>query len=199
MKKILLICAFCTFSTLAKADCNLGDFLFLDGSCSNDLQTNKNPVGIVVDAERNIALSIEQSEQQWTINGPHLEISSNKGLAQTPQDALEEFDGQELAPYFDAIAPNFYKAMNYCASMDYVNARSWFLPELGLLNLIYQQKENINNKLSKLEKPQLLQNSWYWSGSQYSYTQSWLESFFDGSIAYQNNDTNQLTRCVINF
>ncbi len=200
MKKLLLCLLFINTSAFAQSPCNIGDFLFYDLSCGSKLEDGKYPIAIVFAPERRVAVSLDQEHKEWSNNPVSLEIMPPKGFKRTRREALQEFSGVEAINTFQTMAPNFYPAVMYCAAINRVEYRTWYLPELGLLNQIYERKNEINASLSKIEGSNPLQlNAWYWSASQYSYSQAWQQSFMNGYADYDNNGNSRIARCVINY
>lgn len=71
-------------------------------------------------------------------------------------------------------------APGFCASYARVNvngngltAGSWWLPSLGELMMIYANMRKINYALSLINGATQLAETWYWSSTEYSSTNSW--------------------------
>lgn len=83
-------------------------------------------------------------------------------------------------------------APGFCASYARANANGngltagkWWLPSLGELMMIYANMRKINYALSLINGAIQIAETWYWSSTEYSTTNSWNLYFLDGN-AYNN-------------
>lgn len=77
----------------------------------------------------------------------------------------------------------------YSPTVGGVTYGDWYLPSRYELNLLYLQKAVVGG----------FANSPYWSSSEFSDTDSWLQNFGDGGIYVQNRTSNFLVRAVRAF
>jgi len=72
-------------------------------------------------------------------------------------------------------------APGYCYNYSYGNipAHSWYLPALGEVDLIWQNKSAINTVLTGLGQSSLTEDR-YWSSTEYSSDYAWREYMTDG-------------------
>ena len=78
-------------------------------------------------------------------------------------------------------------APGFCAAYSRVNANGqgmtagrWWLPSLGELFCIYANMRKINYALSLIEGATQLEETWYWSSTEYSATYAWTLTLYDG-------------------
>ena len=82
-------------------------------------------------------------------------------------------------------------AVGFCSKYARVNANSkgltagrWWLPSAAELFLIYANKQKINYALSLITGAQLLQETWYWSSTEFSSTYAWGLDLSNGNFPY---------------
>lgn len=89
-------------------------------------------------------------------------------------------------------------APGFCASYERVNANGlgltagkWWLPSLGELMMIYANMRKINYALSLINGATQLDETWYWSSTEYSATDAWLLYLSNGSAGNGPKETSQ--------
>ena len=81
-------------------------------------------------------------------------------------------------------------APGYCANYSRVNANGkgltagkWWLPSLGEMMMIYANMAKINYALSLISGATPLQETWYWTSTEYSATSAWDLSLTNGTAS----------------
>ena len=79
-------------------------------------------------------------------------------------------------------------APGFCASYERVNANGkgltagrWWLPSLGELMMIYANMRKINYALSLINGATQLDETWYWSSTEYSASNAWCLDLYNGN------------------
>lgn len=87
-------------------------------------------------------------------------------------------------------------APGFCAAYSRVNANGkgltagrWWLPSLGELMMIYANMCKINYALSLIEGATQLNETSYWSSTEYSSTHAWYLPLYNGNTAYGTKAT----------
>ena len=83
----------------------------------------------------------------------------------------------------EAYAPGFcnkYSRAN--ANGEGLLAGKWWLPSLGELAMIWANFDKINYALSKINGATQLQETWYWSSTQFSAVGAWYLGLSDGGV-----------------
>ncbi len=80
-------------------------------------------------------------------------------------------------------------AAGFCNKYSRANANGkgllagrWWLPSIGEMAMIWANLDKINYALSKISGATQLQETWYWSSTQYSATNAWLLHLNDGTM-----------------
>lgn len=68
--------------------------------------------------------------------------------------------------------------------------RGWYIPAIGELYVMYLMKDALNEAL-KYAKRQPLEDTWYWSSTEYSATNAWSLYFTNGYFITGNRKTNE--------
>ena len=89
-------------------------------------------------------------------------------------------------------------APGFCASYSRTNANGkgltagrWWLPSLGELMMIYANMRKINYALSLINGATQLAETWYWSSTEYSATNAWYLSLYNGYAPYTTKAATQ--------
>ena len=82
---------------------------------------------------------------------------------------------------------NKYNANRICSKLKIkingVIYKDWFLPSKENLELMYLNRNIINENTTKNGGSEFI-DSYYWSSSEFDYTNAWVQSFKDGKRAY---------------
>ena len=90
-----------------------------------------------------------------------------------------------------AITNTSSYAPGYCNNYSRVNANSqgmtagkWWLPSLGEMMMIYANMTKVNYALSLINGADQLQETWYWTSTEYSATYAWNLNLGNGGVDY---------------
>lgn len=97
-----------------------------------------------------------------------------------------EFAGQTYHVSSDQGGLTWSEAISACSNLVYGGYSDWFLPDIGTLGLMYENKEIIGGFTS----------SYYWSSSKDSSNKAFAENFYDGKSYSRYMDYFSVTRCV---
>ena len=145
-------------------------------------KNNKGVVGILlIEDDHKIVVATEDAPEDlpWSF--------TKRGLINQPVDELEDaesdFNGEYYCQKLDS--PDF-PAAYYCKTYN-KGGRSWYLPSLGELRLIYNHLEEIQNALS-IVGGQKFDTNWdegvpeYWSSTENRDTSAWYLSLSGGIL-----------------
>ena len=166
---------FCKKATTKVCD-TIGDILYDDKSCAidvNNLDPNRTPIGVVFDVSRKLAIALEQSSSTLTwASSTSYDIS---GLTNySDKTAVQgDYNGKSNTSIIIAHGDSHrYEtpAADYCYNYTTEGTKKgdWYLPAGGELYYIYQNKDTLNNSLSKVGGTQLetIDYPYYWSSSE---------------------------------
>ena len=127
-------------------------------------------------------------------------VSEEYDNAKTPIGiVIEEIDG--VATKIVSLTETFTKwdeAKRWCNNYSDASGNSnWYLPSKEELNQLYDVKNTVNTVIDKIiaggGSATKLGTEWYWSSSEYSGNDAWLQRFSDGR---QDNDLKTSTHSV---
>ena len=194
---------FCRAYPTTKVCDTIGDILYDDKSCAidiNDLDPNRTPIGVVFDVSRKLAIALEQSSQlQWAseyhdIPGLTNYTSSNKTSDYNGKSNTSIIIAHGDSNGYDTPAADY--AYNY--STTGTNKGDWYLPAVGELILIYNNRKTLNNSLSKVGGTQL-PSSYHWSSSEYNNYDAWVLVFNNGYWSYNYKFNYRYVRPVLAY
>lgn len=108
----------------------------------------------------------------------------------------EELFGDEEATWKDNYATPWCRDYQQGALLQ----GTWNLPSVGELMEIWKHKNAINKCLSVISEAQLIEDSWYWTSTEYSNLNAWCLNVKTGSLRYYNKSTTNLfVRAVTSF
>lgn len=102
--------------------------------------------------------------------------------------------GLVVATQDQVTSSNWYNAQNVISNPEYHNEAGkgftdWRLPTKHELNLIYKQRESIEG----------LTEEWYWSSTENSHSNAWIQRFNDGNQNFSHKNNNHHVRAVRSF
>ncbi len=136
-------------------------------------------IGIVFDVGKETIKIVHFSE------GKHLKWCTNSAFGYERYIGTTDNDGSRNMEIIRQACGDFnndtlYPAFGYIRSL----GKEWYMPAKDELNLIYKNKDIINNALKILSRKEGwvvdLYNDWYWSSSSYNTHNAWGQSFSDG-------------------
>ena len=168
----------------ATANCKIGDILYSDMSCNTNVVASKTPIGVIFDVTNKLAIGLEESQQYWSTTDFDVPGLSN---ITSSSAATGDWQGKNNT----RVMLEYCKAEGErCPAFEYVNsyktegtqAGDWYLPAMGELNAIYGNKDVLNITLGKIGGTKL-GTDWYWSSSEYLYSDAWYLRFSDGVVS----------------
>ena len=186
---------FCRAYPTTKVCDTIGDVLYDDKSCAidiNNLDSNRTPIGVVFDVSRKLAIALEQGSSLKWASSRNYDIPGLTNYSSSSA-AKGDYNGKSNTSIIIAHGDsNGYEtpaadyAYNY--STTGTNKGDWYLPALGELQLIYNNRTTLDNSLSKVGATQLGTHT-YWSSSEYNSNYAWNLGFYIGywSGEYKNS------------
>ena len=171
--------------------------LYGDGTVSNEILSDKTPIGIVVDAENYLAVAltdIDKDGHSSTGTVPWMDCSGvDTGECYYPydsdyvcedEDKLIECstDGKENTEFLDystAASATLAYEPNGC-SANFCKAGQWFLPSIKELNTLYNVKSKVGISLSRLISSATVLKNFYWSSNEFDGERAWAFYMDDG-------------------
>ena len=139
--------------------------------------TNNDVIGIIIQTETiGIIMSLDTWEEVWNND----DILVNKACGEA--EALQELIGLELTRSIVEKTKKNSDSMNAAIRCwDYgKGGLQWYLPSLYELGTIIAYRDEINEVLDMLGMPELGENDYGWSSSEYSTHGAWYVSFGNG-------------------
>lgn len=192
---------FCIPATTSSS-CRIGDILYSDKSCNNNVVASKTAIGVVFDTTYRLAIALTTTKADWSTTNFDVQDLTQISSSTT---ILADWHGKSNT----ATVLSYCKANGKsCPAFDYVSTYKtagtsvgdWYLPALGEVNAIYSNKTALSNGLSKVGKREIEIN-WHWSSSQSSGSGSaWGMRFMDGySSDYGKSTNSSIVRPVLAF
>ena len=179
----------------------VGYIYYSDGSCHAEYDDIKTPIGIIVDAARKIIISLDEEKLPWN-DGTRDFLTLPLSIKYNLEDAPQDFNGSANTDTIIAFAQSVgreYKAAQYCANKITGN-KKWYLPALGELIVLYQNKTEVQNGLDRIVGSIKLSDSSYRSSTSTGYRASYTVSMSKGwAGGYPNNDGAYPIRCMFQF
>ena len=184
--------------------CLVGDILYSDMTCSSNPVSGKTPIGVVFDRSRKAIALWDASLISWS--SPSFDVPGMSNITDETK-ALQDIDGKKntsaMLAYCDAnrkSCPLFERVNSY--KTEGTKAGDWYIPALGELYAIYNNKGVLNVALGKIAATLLgesFSQNIYWSSSEYSDDSIWVLNFELGIVeeAYKTHD--RYVRFVLAF
>ena len=197
-------------------NCNIADILYTDGTCSADVVSGKTPIAVVVyisaDKTCGQALALENlGGFAWSVSYNNIPASPDYSSAptkdfnscQNTQAVITYGYNEQYGEIASEYYPAFWQVYNYAPSTMPKTKGKWCLPAGGVLNSIGLNKMTIDQTLTKINKENIGDQSW-WSSSEYDSSDAWEWSAYNGNFTggsgqYHNKDLEINVRPVIEF
>ena len=185
----------------ATANCKIGDILYSDMSCNTNVVASKTPIGVIFDITNKLAIGLEESNQYWST-----EYFDVPGLSNITSSSAATADWQ--GKNNTRVVLEYCKANGKsCPAFEYVNSYKtegtltgdWYLPALGELNAIYDNKDVLNITLGKIGGTKFGTSYYCWSSSEYSNSSAWVFYFNGGVRNYSKYGYSVYVRPVLAF
>ena len=183
------------------SNCNVGDILYSDMTCSSDVITSKTPIAVVFDTTNHLAIAMDTAQKAWSDEYFDVPTLSNYGSSSA---VTADWQGKNNTRLVLEYCKTNGKS---CPAFEYVNsyktdgtlAGDWYLPAAGELIGIYGNMAVLNTALGKIggtELPSYL----HWSSSENSSGNAWEQHFSNGAVSHNGKYSKKLyVRPVIAF
>ena len=171
--------------------CSVGDIFYSDMTCNANMVASKTPIGVVFDATHRLIIGLEEAYEYWSPSDFDVpEVDNITSSSSVIADWQGKNNTKTILEYCSA---NGYS----CPAFEYVNsyktsgtnAGDWYLPAMGELNAIYNNKDVLNIALGKIGGTKLGAD-YYWSSSETSYSDSAWEFYFGNGGMYNDYKSN---------
>ena len=178
------------------SNCNVGDILYSDMTCSSDVITSKTPIAVVSDTTNSLAFALEEENKSWSTT-----LFDVPNLTNVEITGKEDWEGKENTQTIVKYCSNNMKS---CPAAEYVNnyktkgtsAGDWYLPSKNELALMLTNKTILDGTLAKISAAQL--NNDYWSSTE-AYKEAALAPDIFGNIMIVTKTTILPVRPVLKF
>lgn len=202
----------------------VGSILYGDGTVSNNIISGKTPIGVVFDVTNRLALALTDVREDGTAGSGYMYWSS--GVCDTP--GLQNCSDSQISTgtnltsiscgadgrmntymilastcngtIYAASATNNYQAAG-CAK-DFCLKSKWFLPSIRDLQNVYLHKTKIDATLTLLKSynAKALQETNYWSSTEYNSDNVWIFYMNQGKRLWHHKTVNRrYVRPVVAF
>ncbi|MDO5386419.1 MAG: hypothetical protein Q4F75_04015 [Pseudomonadota bacterium] len=188
--------------------CQIGWILNSDMSCTENVESGKTPIGVIVAIKDDNGWAMTASpigKSVWST------MNNSTGAFQTTnwEEAIKDYNACDntqkiLQAGNSKIYPTAWAVAEYAPNGASGTKGKWCLPSAGIFNSLYTNLNVVNNGISKLGGTQLSNDKEnIWSSTEYQYSSMWLFSTgrtasYQGGIIISMNNTNSV-RPVIEF
>ena len=165
-------------------NCKIADILNSDGTCTNDKESGKTPIGVIIAIKDNCGWAMTASVIATNLKWSTKEVATGIGTTPDWTTAITDFEAcvntQKIIQQGNSSEyPAAWAAVNYSPIAAPVTKGKWCLPAPGMLNSLYTNFYAINNTISKLGGKQLTHDIPVWSSSESDYFTAW--AFWPGA------------------
>ena len=175
--------------------CSVGDVLYSDRTCSDvsKLNSDKTAIGVVFSPDKKLAIALNSQTKTWT--GAFYDVPGINNVTIPTTDLDGKTNTKTLVEFSSANQMSFPAASYaYSYTTQGTSTRDWYLPAGAELQLIFNEKEKLNETLSALGA-QILENSYFWSSSEYATKYAWRLYFGTSTSTWQYVSKN--TQCLV--
>ena len=185
-------------STPDYSNCKIGDILYSDMTCNSDVVASKTSIGVIFDVTNGLAVAKDEfSNLPWSGDGKDVSGASNYSSNTLAQGDWWGFNNTKAMYEFDSTGENYpliVKALQYNTTG--TEQGQWYIPALGELKAISDNKDVINATMSKIGTTKLSGN--YWSSTEQNSSKGYLISI-GGNISSTSKFGRNKLRPIINF
>ena len=191
-------------------NCNIGDILYSDGTCSSQNISGKTPIAVVVyksdDSNCGQAMALN-SIGRYIWGAYDIDVPDLTNFA-TKEEAATDFQSYKNTAVIIAIGDKNYQAAwaAYEYQTEGTSPGNWCLPAAGIMTSIYDNISTVNNRIDLIGGSRIEKNSYYWTSSERNKSYAWISDFaldyglINFNYAYDGkNDTLYEVRPVIEF
>ncbi len=171
-------------SGASSSNCTVGAILYSDMSCDPNVVASKKPIGVVFDQANRLAIALDPEAVKWWVDNP-FDVPTLSNYS-SPSEATADWQGKNNT----RLVLEYCKTNERrgCPAVEYVNryktegtqAGDWYVPAMGELNAIYQNKDVLNMALGTIGGTELY--SEHWSSSESPSGLVWIQDFYDGVV-----------------
>ena len=184
-------------STPDYSNCKIGDILYSDMTCNTNMVASKTPIGVIFDVTNTLAIAKDEfANIPWgcpeDVNG-----AINYSSATQSTGDWQGFNNTKAMYETDKTGENFQiilKVLQY--STTGTEQGQWYVPAMGELKAVSDNKDTINVALTKIGGTELSGN--YWSSSEQNKTNSY-QIAMEGNVSSSSKYSRYKLRPVINF
>ena len=187
--------------------CDVGNILYSDKKCYLEgCAAGKTPIGVVFDGQNRKAIALEKpSLLNWVVNN-NIRVNIPGIPDMDKPQAIQDFNGKTNTAAIKAYNSDLsdFPAAKYVYNYKTTgtNVGDWYLPALGELYKVYENKYAIDKALLSLGKSKLPYDEKYWSSSESSertYDYAWQLSLHDREIEDMYKDRDYYVLPVLAF
>ena len=188
-------------SGASSSNCQIGDILYSDMSCDPNIVASKKPIGVVFDRTKRLAIALDTEAERWFVDDP-FDVPTLSNYS-SPSAATADWQGKNNTRLvLEYCKTNVRRA---CPAVEYVNsyktegtqAGDWYVPAMGELNAIYQNKDVLNMALGTIGGTELYNQ--HWSSSESPSGIVWNQDFYDGVVINRAEYAKLFVRPVLAF
>ena len=185
----------------------LGDILYSDmttGRPENHAASGKTAIGVVFNADKKLALALENEKKSWYDQ----DNISVPGIYESWDHPKNTYNGKQytktIVDYCKANGKNCLAAKySYLFTTKGTHIGDWYLPSISELNLIYNNKEMLNNTLSVIKGMQITDDK-HWASEKCSSVSPYYRDFSKTENEYNGigiaaNKIKYNVRPIINY
>ena len=164
-------------------NCNVGDILYSDKSCSKAVIDGKTPIGVVFEDTYKLAIALETSKEIWAASDFDIPSLYNFSSSSVKSDWEGKSNTRIVLEYCRTnrkSCPAFEYVYSYRTAGTKVG--DWYLPAIGELNAIYENFDVLNKTLVQIGGTELPKFEYHWSSNEQSETQAFFQIFSVGVI-----------------
>ena len=164
-------------------NCKIADILNSDGTCTNDDESGKTPIGVGVDiggGNDKCGYAMTARPIETNIKWSTVYVNTGAFQSDSSRDAIKDFDvsgnmTKIIQSGNSGTYPAAYAALNYAPFSALTSKGKWMLPTAGILNSLYTNLNAINNTIFKLDGTELMGDDEHiWSSSEHANYSAWF-------------------------
>ena len=158
---------------ISTSNCKVGDILYSDMTCGENLYPDKTAIGVVFDAAKGLAIAKDEfTDLAWGASG---DISGIQNYADSSTSIADwqGFNNTKAMYDYEKSLGGYYPSMEKVLlySTTGTSQGQWYLPAAGELKAISDNKDALNIALSKIGGTQM--SGSYWTSSEQNSNNVW--------------------------
>ena len=179
------------------SNCKIGDILYSDMSCNANMVASKTPIGVVFDTTNGLAVAKDEFANLLWGNPGDENGAPNYSSTTQAQGDWWGFDNTKAMYEADKTGENYpiiQKVLQY--STTGTEKGQWYIPAVGELKAISDNKDAINVSIAKIGGTQL--SGSHWSSTEQNVSNSY-QITIGGSVSSSSKIKKYKLRPIINF